>query len=148
MNLSKTINLGNLQATQGFAHEFLASLSFPVIVCLNGEIGVGKTTFTRYLLQKFDPNYHFSSPTFVFFKKYNLNNKVVIHLDCYRLLKDDKETILMLQELFTSDYYLLIVEWANKLPLNFMSKSNLNIKRLDFAYTKKYDYRTVTVNTG
>ncbi len=51
------------------------------IIFLNGEIGAGKTTFTKYLVEIYGLNDEVCSPTFSLENRYNTKNGLIIHFD-------------------------------------------------------------------
>ena len=55
------------------------------IIFLNGEIGAGKTTFTKYLVEIYGLNDEVCSPTFSLENRYNTKNGLIIHFDLYRI---------------------------------------------------------------
>ncbi len=92
----------------------LASLLFKgSILLLYGDLGSGKTTFTRYLVEALggDP-YQVSSPTFTLVNEYDARLKIY-HVDLFRLnLKEIEE--FPLEEYFESDG-VCVVEWPERL---------------------------------
>lgn len=81
------------------------------IICLEGELGSGKTTFTQGLLKGLKIKGPYTSPTFVIMKKYAPS---VLHIDAYRVSAKD---ILDLgwKEITTDAYNIVIVEWADRI---------------------------------
>ena len=60
------------------------------VLFLSGPLGVGKTTFVRGLLKGLDYTGKVKSPTYTLIETYEMNNKLVAHVDLYRI-KNDKE---------------------------------------------------------
>ena len=84
-------------------------VDIPAAIILNGEMGAGKTTLTRHLMEKIQPNQssNMMSPT------YSIINKTgqVVHADLYRI--EDPEEILQLElELYLDHTNYFIVEWG------------------------------------
>ncbi len=110
---------------QDLAQEILQTklqkkASKAITICLTGELGAGKTTFTQGLLGGLKAKGHFTSPTFVIMKQYqvkNKNSKVgiknVFHLDAYRVTTRD---VLDLgwEEIVSNFQNVVIVEWADR----------------------------------
>ena len=84
------------------------------IVCLFGDLGTGKTTFTKSVAKKLGVKKMVSSPTFLIMKKYNItgkNFKRIFHFDAYRL-KDENELLnLGWKEIITDPFNLIFIEW-------------------------------------
>lgn len=104
------------QETIDLARRFGASLEGPTAILLYGDLGAGKTTFTRGLVQGLGvPNPAVvRSPTFTLVNVYR-GRLAVYHVDLYRVDRlRDLETIgvadLLAEEAF------VVVEWAEKLP--------------------------------
>lgn len=81
------------------------------IVCLSGELGSGKTTFTQGLLRGLKIKGPYTSPTFVIMKKYS---KDIFHIDAYRVKEND---IINLgwKEIIADNNKIIIIEWADRI---------------------------------
>ena len=92
----------------------LVNYSFMPVILLYGEVGSGKTTFTRGLVQHFLYNEYaeVSSPSFTICNYYP-TNPTVIHCDLYRCSHTIPEEI---YELLYDHQGLVIIEWAEYLP--------------------------------
>lgn len=95
------------------------------VVALDGELGAGKTTLTQKIAKLFGVQADVISPTFTIMKKYETNNKNfknLIHIDAYRLDKEDELTNLGWPEMLRDKDNLIIIEWpervANLIPQN------------------------------
>lgn len=91
------------------------------IVCLEGDLGAGKTTLCKKLLKYFDIKQHITSPTFTYCCTYkNQNNKKISHFDFYRLSCYQSVFDLNLhEEIEASDHN--FIEWPNVF-INFLDK--------------------------
>lgn len=104
--VEETIELGNILATICKPNTFIA---------LNGDLGAGKTTFTKGIGQALEIKAVINSPTFTIMKVYNSNNHLngidkLYHLDVYRL--QDSSDDFELEEYFYLDG-LVVVEWCD-----------------------------------
>ena len=98
----------------------IESEKFPgMVICLNGELGSGKTMFVKGFASALGIKETITSPTFTIVKEYLDGEAPLYHIDAYRL-EDGKDTIGL------SDYFskegVTIIEWAelieDKLPEN------------------------------
>jgi len=83
-----------------------------LVVHLRGELGVGKTTLVRGALREFGVQGTIRSPTFSLLETYDVEGRVVAHLDLYRLSGDEVEG-LGVRDLLASGNVLL-VEWPER----------------------------------
>lgn len=99
---------------RGLAMQFLDSIPNPSIVCLEAEMGVGKTTFTQYLLQAMGIEDYQGSPTYSIVNEYHspIYGKV-FHLDLYRTDTEEELYDIGLEEILYSDNFVFI-EWPSR----------------------------------
>jgi tRNA threonylcarbamoyladenosine biosynthesis protein TsaE len=111
-----TIISNSPEETQAFARRLAVTLGKGVVVALTGDLGAGKTHFTKGLVEAFggDPR-EVTSPTFTLVHEYREGRVPVFHFDFYRL--DDAA---QLRHIGWDDYLLedgvLVVEWAERFP--------------------------------
>lgn len=108
------------------------------IIALFGDLGSGKTTFTKGLAKALGIKKEITSPTFVIMKQYPLPSdskkiKNLVHLDCYRMAtREDAESIGIYEYLELKDN-VTVIEWPeniDKLLANFQFKK-INFKYVD-----------------
>ena len=133
------MNLSSLEDTQKVAEGISKILKSGDIVFVQGEIGVGKTTFVRFLINHLEVENGMKksdvlSPTFNIVYEYNLGRKIIQHYDLYRL-KSYKD-ILELGMFENSFDYIKIVEW----PELIKPKPNDRID-INFNYSKSMTFR-------
>ena len=92
---SDKIILNSEKDTKEFAKNFLNKVKPNYVVCVYGEMGVGKTTFIKYLVNAFQQKNkvkitEVTSPTFNLLNQYDVNKFVVNHYDLFRLKNDDE----------------------------------------------------------
>ena len=132
---AETLILNNEQDTRALA-ERIAGSGLTGSLWLSGDLGAGKTTFTRYFLQALGHTGAVKSPTFTLVEPYsiNMNGKVraVYHADLYRLNDPEELELMGFFEYFDEPDSLVIIEWASRadsiLPAPQMQ---IAIKRLD-----------------
>lgn len=123
------------QATIKFANEFAKSLQGGEIILLSGDLGAGKTTFTRGLGKALGVKQNVNSPTFVVMKVYHADTATVnklVHIDAYRLNSGRDLMNIGATEYFGAEKTVVVIEWPEKvediLPKNAM---RINIKNID-----------------
>jgi L-threonylcarbamoyladenylate synthase len=109
--------------TQSFASELtrkhLSLLTrFPLILALQGDLGVGKTQFVKGVAVALGIDINVSSPTYTLMKEYSYNlpknSGILYHLDTWRLADPNEiESTLHLSNLLKSGN-LIAIEWAGK----------------------------------
>lgn len=102
----------------------LESEKFPnMIICLNGELGSGKTLFTKGFASALGIKENITSPTFNIIKEYD-GELPLFHMDVYRL--DGKTDGVGIEEYFTKGG-VVIIEWANTIK-DILPEERLDIK--------------------
>ena len=101
--------------TFDFARELAGSVSLPAHILLYGELGAGKTTFTKGLALGFglEDIDDVTSPTFTLVNQYQ-GRVPIYHVDLYRIESGDFEG-LGLEEIFDDPNAVVVVEWAERL---------------------------------
>lgn len=113
------LEINNLNETIAFANKLSKFIEGNFIITLEGDLGAGKTTFTKALGKAIGISQTINSPTFTILKQYpNLN-----HVDAYRLEGLHQE--LGFEEIFDEDK-LCVIEWA-KFIEEFIPKERLSI---------------------
>ena len=86
------------------------------VICLDGDLGAGKTTLVKDLGKVLGISDNISSPTFSIVNEYeDSENNPVYHFDLYRL-KDEEEALDIGIEEYLYSGDLCIIEWANMFP--------------------------------
>ena len=138
------MQLKSLEDTQNFSRNISKIIREGDIIFLYGEIGVGKTTFVRFLINLLESkngikNSEVLSPTFNIVYDYDVGDIKILHYDLYRL-KNYKD-ISQLGMFETSENCIKVVEW----PELIESKPKDRIDIL-FQYSKLIDSREVKIN--
>ncbi len=103
------------------------------IIALQGELGSGKTTFAQAFGKVIGVEENMPSPTFVVMKSYDVNwkgFKKLIHIDAYRLEKEDELLHLGWDELIKDPENVILIEWPEKVE-NLIPK---HAKRIQFKH--------------
>ena len=116
MDFSKKTLL-NENETKEFAKEFAKTLKPGDIVTLDGDLGAGKTVFTKGICEYFNVKDYVVSPTYTIVNEYR-GDIPIYHFDIYRLEEEEELYNIGFYEYLNSDA-LVIVEWAEKIPEAF-----------------------------
>ena len=128
MYLSKTA-----QKTEEIAKKLAKHLEDTNIIYLYGDLGSGKTTFTKAFVEALGiEKFHVKSPTYTYIREYKLKDRNIYHIDLYRIAEIDELLFQEIEELTENPNNILIIEWADKL------QTKLNAKSLD-VYFKYVD---------
>ena len=93
--------------TKKLAHEIAKKIKEGYVIALYGDLGSGKTTFVRYLVEGLGLKNRVQSPTFVVVRKYgNIN-----HVDLYRLSSKEEVLEIGLEEMMQDKKSITIIEW-------------------------------------
>jgi len=145
------IYLKDLNETKKIARKFIKFLEKGDIVLLQGDLGSGKTTFSRFLINQLQsknklPMSEVTSPTFNIVNYYEVkkNNFQVAHYDFYRIKKfKELENIGFLDQI---QNFLSIIEWPNLimkaidqyLVISFFLNSKTDERKIKFKGTGKW----------
>jgi tRNA threonylcarbamoyladenosine biosynthesis protein TsaE len=86
----RQIELADEEATRQFAEEVAAALEDGAVFHLHGELGAGKSSFARALLQALGVTGRIKSPTYSLVENYPLEHGQAWHLDLYRIADPDE----------------------------------------------------------
>ena len=136
-------DLSSEKQTEELALKFLNKLKPGNKVFLYGEMGVGKTTFVRYLINGFQKKNKLrltevTSPTFNLLCEYNINNLTIKHYDLYRLKNEREVDSLGLFE--EEPDTIILVEWPE-----IIKRDLKNLVKLYFSYENDYQKRFVQI---
>lgn len=107
------IELNSLDDTKEFGESLGRALKKGDILCLNGDLGAGKTTLTKSIGIGLGVEEYITSPTFSLINEYR-GNLPVYHFDVYRLENVDELDDLGFDEYFFGEG-VCIIEWADKI---------------------------------
>ncbi|XKT75317.1 MAG: tRNA (adenosine(37)-N6)-threonylcarbamoyltransferase complex ATPase subunit type 1 TsaE [Patescibacteria group bacterium UBA2103] len=87
------------------------------LLTLKGDLGVGKTAFTKELANILGIKEHITSPTFVLAKQYKLEDQKfdqLIHIDAYRLEEGEDLNPINFKEMLEDSHNLVVLEWPER----------------------------------
>lgn len=100
--------------TRQIAANLGKNMKAPVFICLNGNLGSGKTVFAKGLAQAFGiENDKIKSPTYTFVRQYKAKKDVFYHFDFYRIEAADDLMRRDLEEIFSAKNAVIVIEWAD-----------------------------------
>ncbi|WP_100489454.1 tRNA (adenosine(37)-N6)-threonylcarbamoyltransferase complex ATPase subunit type 1 TsaE [Sporolactobacillus pectinivorans] len=116
------------EETMAFSEKVAGYLMPDDVLTLSGDLGAGKTIFTKGLARGLDINEIVSSPTFTIVKEYRSGRLPLFHMDVYRI--SDEEDIGL------EDYFekggVTVIEWAENIPSWIPDDClNVEIARID-----------------
>jgi len=139
------IDISSEETTRELAKDLSNYLKGSEIIFLYGEMGVGKTTFVKYLINQFQIKKKLqitevTSPTFNLLNEYEVDDLVIKHYDLFRL--KDKSEVKNLDLFDNNKNTITIIEWPQ-----LIIKDNL-IKTIDliFNYENELNNRSVKID--
>lgn len=112
----ETQEFGAKLATDFIKNRRVVTSVIPLILCLYGDLGSGKTTFTRGFAQSLGIPTRLLSPSFIIVRRYNIpaSKGHFYHTDLYRIHSAHYVKEFGFTELFSESYSVHIIEWADR----------------------------------
>jgi tRNA threonylcarbamoyladenosine biosynthesis protein TsaE len=139
------IDISSEETTKELAKDLTHYLKGGEIIYLYGEMGVGKTTFVRHLINQFQKNKKLhitevTSPTFNLLNEYDIDDLVIKHYDLFRL--KDRSEIKNLDLFENIQNTITLIEWPQ------LISKNKSIKTIDliFSYENEFNNRSVKID--
>lgn len=141
--MSKRV-LSSLEETKKLAQEILPQLKEKKVLLLSGDLGSGKTTFTKALAKELGVEEEITSPTFTIASEYSAGNFVLAHVDLYRLAENAAHdpAVVDVLERMNDENRLTVIEWAEYLG----EAAPQGALHLSFAHGETEQSRIVTIN--
>ena len=140
---SEKIDLSSEKKTEELASKFSKKIKPGNMVFLYGEMGVGKTTFIRYLINQFQKDNDLditevTSPTFNLLNEYQINQIKINHYDLFRLksVEEIKNLDIFKDKINT----VTLIEWPQ-----MIKEKPKNLIELFFEYENNHEKRSVQI---
>ena len=140
---SDLINLSSEKKTEELAKKISNKLKLGHVVYFVGEMGVGKTTFIRYIINNFQKENKIqltevTSPTFNILNEYKIKEIKINHYDLFRIKSSDEIQNLGLFDNISKT--ITLIEWPQKIK-----PKPKNLIELNFEYGNDYKKRIVQI---
>jgi len=128
--------------THEIASKVLKELPKGSVLCLYGQLGAGKTTFTKGVaLAMGMTEQMIKSPTYTYVREIEYQGKVIFHCDLYRLEGKSSAANEIVTELMNRPHDLMIIEWAEYLE-KYIPKNRTDV----YLTVKNESARDITVH--
>lgn len=112
------------------------------VVCIDGDLGVGKTVFTKGFAEGLGVKDDVVSPTFTIIQEYTDGTIPMYHFDVYRIGHPDEMYDIGYEEYFFGEGVCL-VEWSSRIE-ELLPEDSIHIN-IEKDLEKGFDYRKITV---
>ncbi|MCK5718747.1 MAG: tRNA (adenosine(37)-N6)-threonylcarbamoyltransferase complex ATPase subunit type 1 TsaE [Thiomargarita sp.] len=106
-------NASEMEAFGGKLAQACCCYENSIIIHLNGELGVGKTTLTRGFLSQLGHQGTVKSPTYTIVEPYQIGKYHIYHFDFYRLIDPEELEYLGIRD-YSAPNTIFLIEWAEK----------------------------------
>jgi len=134
------------QIAQEILENHRAQVAIPLVICLRGDLGAGKTAFTQELGKQLGVTEVITSPTFTIMKQYQTAHPqwhTLVHIDAYRFESEAEAKPLHIGQIISQPNTISCIEWPEIIPTTVP----------DYAYQlqieiTKGEQRRVTITPG
>ncbi|WP_020181981.1 MULTISPECIES: tRNA (adenosine(37)-N6)-threonylcarbamoyltransferase complex ATPase subunit type 1 TsaE [unclassified Methylotenera] len=141
-NFTQVLNdeAATLLAGQAFSKDLPAGMT----VFLHGDLGAGKTTFVRGVLQGMGYQGKVKSPTYTLVEPYQIANKTIYHFDLYRLIDDEEWEEAGFRDYFNTQS-ICMIEWPEKAQ-RLLPQADIDIFLSHQAQGRQLRYQANSLN--
>jgi len=119
--------------TENLAKKFLIKNPGVNLIGLSGDLGSGKTVFVKGIAKALGIKRNITSPTFVIEKIYQIKDRQLVHIDAYRLSRQDDLQSIGFDEFANDQGNIIVIEW----PEQIFSKIPEKMKIINFNYVSE-----------
>ncbi len=116
--MNKELVLSSLDETKQLATKIATFLkeenNLPISIHLSGDLGTGKTTLVKEVLNCLGIENFINSPTFTLIEPYEINDLKIFHIDLYRVEKITELSAIGLEEYLQEANSINFIEWPEK----------------------------------
>lgn len=131
------------EETEAFAAELAAAAKPGTVICLDGDLGTGKTVFAKGFAKGLGITEPIVSPTFTILHGYEGGRLPLWHFDVYRIADESEMDEIGYEDCFFGDGVSL-VEWASQIE-DIIPEDAVHI-RIEKNPEKGFDYRRIVVS--
>jgi len=136
-----SFDVSSVEATWGLARQLAEELKPGDVLCLEGDLGAGKTTFVQGLAAALGVSGRVTSPTFCLVQEHSSpNGRLLVHMDLYRLSSED-DVLAIGWEDYLARGAVLAVEW----PERAGTLVPANARHVSFTRLDQEDSRRITI---
>ena len=122
MQKTQSFTTSSFAKTQKVAEDFAKNLKGGEVICLYGDLGFGKTTFTQGLAKGMGVTGRIISPTFIIMRSYSTTFHFPFstfnsfyHVDLYRISKEEEIVEIGLLDIMNDPQNIVAIEWPEKM---------------------------------
>tara|TARA_B100000003_G_scaffold30423_1_gene24424 strand:- start:557 stop:1012 length:456 start_codon:yes stop_codon:yes gene_type:complete len=140
---NEKIDISSEKLLEELAVKVFKNIKLGDIIFLIGEMGVGKTTFVKYLVNEFQKQNKLkltevTSPTFNLLNEYDINNIKINHYDLYRIKSSKEiENLGIFENIYDA---ITLIEWPQ-----MIENKPKDIIEFEFNYEKNYQKRSICI---
>ena len=132
---NKTIISASEQETEKFAAQLAETMPIGSVIALHGDLGAGKTVFSRGFARGLEIEEPVSSPTYTIIQEYQVAAGWFFHLDLYRISDENAALAFGVDEYLDDEAAWTIIEWPERITGILPDHTiHLQIKHLDSGH--------------
>jgi tRNA threonylcarbamoyladenosine biosynthesis protein TsaE len=137
------VRLENEQATVDMGSKLASAMTSGAVLFLHGDLGAGKTTLSRGLIQGLGHSGNVKSPTYTLVEPYELAPLSAYHFDLYRLADPEELEFMGFRDYF-NEQAVCIIEWPEK-GQDFLPSADLELYLTYADEQREIDIRALSL---